>query len=307
MAVGTILLRDSGVFSFHIADGKKVREFDRSKFYERNPDVIWFAAACPDLMIYEIEIPGGVDRKNIELILGNELSYRLPLELEDVRWGYRHGPDNRFLVYVLTRKRFDSILTVISKNDFTCDFFCPLPQEKVPDEQDRIIPVSLSIPKENRPVRNRTSRILYFLLLLLSLAMFGSILWEKYGNFQREYNNLKSMTSNKGREFKQIQDEFGKLSAEKELSDQISGLGLNLDSLMPTLCELNVMLPKHMWITNYVQHSNVIDITIQSSQDEPNFFRHLSSAKTFKIVNLRKSRGGNSTVIFYAKLKGGFR
>ena len=45
--------------------------------------------------------------------------------------------------------------------------------------------------------------------------------------------------------------------------------------------------------------------TIESSKDEPNFFRHLSGAKGFKVISLRKSRGGNSTVIFYVKIKGG--
>jgi hypothetical protein len=85
----------------------------------------------------------------------------------------------------------------------------------------------------------------------------------------------------------------------------LSGPTMRLAGERVTGQEMPQQLPKHMWITNYVQHGNTIDLTIQSSQDETNFYRHLSQAKSFKIVNLRKSRGGNSTVIFYVKLQGG--
>ena len=305
MAVGTIVLDESGSLSFHIADGKLSKELEQSKFYACFPEMILLAAECPDLMIYDIEVPNGVERKNIESVLKNELSYLLPLELDDVRWGYKHNSGNHFSVYVLKKESFESILSIISQNNLVCDIFCPVLPEPLPDDLQKFVPITLTIPKENRPVRNKTSRILYFLLLLISVTMCGFIFWSKYSTFQKEYSVLKSATADKNRQFKQIQSDFGKLSTEKELLDQIKGLNLKMNSLLPLLHELNTMLPKHMWITNYVQHGNTIDLTIQSSQDEPNFYRYLSQAKSFKIVNLRKSRGGNSTVIFYAKLQGG--
>ena len=305
MAVGTIVLTESGSLSCHIADGKLFKELEQSKFYARFPEMILLAAECPDLMIYDIEVPNGVERKNIESVLKNELSYLLPLELDDVRWGYKHNSGNHFSVYVLKKESFESILTTISKNNLVCDIFCPVLPETLPDDLQKFVPITLTIPKENRPVRNKTSRILYFLLLVISVAICGFLFWGKYSTFQKEYSVLKSATADKNRQFKQIQSDFGKLSSEKELLDQIKASNLKLDSLLPILHELNSLLPKHMWITNYVQHGNTIDLTIQSSQDEPNFYRHLSQAKSFKIVNLRKSRGGNSTVIFYAKLQGG--
>ena len=305
MAVGTIVLTESGSLSFHIADGKLFKEIEQPKFYARFPEMILLAAECPDLMIYDIEVPNGVERKNIESVLKNELSYLLPLELDDVRWGYKQNSVNHFSVYVLKKERFDSILTKVSQDNLFCDVICPVLPETLPDDLRKFVPVTLTISKENRPVRNKTSRILYFLLLVISVTICGFILWGKYSTFQKEYTVLKSETADKNRQFKQIQSEFGKLSLEKELLDQVKGLNLKMDSLLPFLHELNTMLPKHMWITNYVQHGNTIDLTIQSSQDEPNFYRHLSQAKSFKIVNLRKSRGGNSTVIFYVKLQGG--
>ena len=305
MAVGTIILAESGALSFHVSDGKLCKDLERSKFYACFPEIIFLAAECSDLMIYDIEIPRCVERKNIELVLNNELSYLLPLEPDEVRWGYKHNSENHFSVYVLKKDRFDSILTIVSKDDLVCDVICPVQPGTLPDNLQKFIPVTLSVPKENRPVRNKTSRVLYFLLLAISVIIYGLVFWGKYSAFQKEYSVLRSETTAKNRQFKQIQNEFGKLSSEKELLDQLNALNLKLDSLLPLLLELNAMLPKHMWITNYVQHSNTVDLTIQSSQDEPNFYRHLSQAKSFKIVNLRKSRGGNSTVIFYVKLQGG--
>ena len=305
MAVGTIVLTESGSLSFHIADGKLSKELEQPRFYACFPEMILLAVECADLMIYDIEIPGGVERKNIELVLNNELSYLLPLNFDEVCWGYKQNSENHFSVCVLKKERFDSILTIVSQNSLFCDVICPVLPETLPDDLRKFVPVTLTIPKENRPVRNKTSRILYFLLLLISVTMCGFIFWSKYSTFQKEYTVLKSATADKNRQFKQIQSDFGKLSTEKELLDQIKGLNLKMNSLLPLLHELNTMLPKHMWITNYVQHGNTIDLTIQSSQDEPNFYRHLSQAKSFKIVNLRKSRGGNSTVIFYVKLQGG--
>lgn len=305
MAVGTITLAESGVLSFHIADGKLCKDLEQSKFYACFPDMILLAVECADLMIYDIEVPGGVERKNIELVLNNELSYLLPLNLDEVCWGYKQNSENHFSVYVLKKERFYAILAIISQNNLFCDVICPVLPETLPDDLRNFVPVALNIPKDNRPVRNKTSRILYFLLLAISVVMYGLVFWGKYSAFQKEYSVLKSETTAKNRQFKQIQNEFGKLSSEKELLEQVNALNLKLDSLLPLLQELNAMLPKHMWITNYVQHSNTVDLTIQSSQDEPNFYRHLSQAKSFKIVNLRKSRGGNSTVIFYVKLQGG--
>lgn len=305
MAVGTIILTESGTLSFYIADGKLSKELEQPSFYACFPDMILLAVECADLMIYDIEVPGGVERKNIELVLNNELSYLLPLNLDEVCWGYKQNSENHFSVCVLKKERFDSILTKVSQDNLFCDVICPVLPETLPDDWRKFVPVTLTIPKENRPVRNKTSRILYFLLLAISVVMYGLVFWGKYSAFQKEYSVLKSETTAKNRQFKQIQNEFGKLSSEKELLEQVNALNLKLDSLLPLLQELNAMLPKHMWITNYVQHSNTVDLTIQSSQDEPNFYRHLSQAKSFKIVNLRKSRGGNSTVIFYVKLQGG--
>ena len=231
MAIGTIVLTESGTLSFHIADGKLSKELEQSKFYALFPEKILLAVECLDLMIYDIEIPNSVERRNIESVLKNELSYCLPLQLDDVRWGYKHNSDNHYSIYVLRKERVDSILTTISKNNLVCDIFCPVFPEILPDDLQKFVPITLTIPEENRPVRNKTSRILYFLLLVISIAICGFIFYGKYSTFQKQYSILKFATADKNRQFKQIQSNFGKLSSEKELLDQIKTSNLKIDSL----------------------------------------------------------------------------
>ena len=304
MSIGAIIKKQSGMLSFYIVDGEVYKELEQTQFYTSLPENIYFLPESPDLMVYDIEIPTKIEYKNIELVLCNELSYLLPVELDDVRWGYKRNTDTRFSIYVLKKEHFDSCITFITNNNLTCDYLYPMSPETSPEDLCKFVPVTMTIPKEIRPVRNKAYRVFYFVLLIISAILCGSIFWNKYAIFHREYITLKTAIANKNKEFKRIQHEFGKLMSEKELLVKIRGLNLNMNSLLPILHELNAKLPKHMWITNYVQHSNIIDLTIQSSQDEPNFFRHLSLAETFKIINLRKSRSGNSTVIFYAKLQG---
>lgn len=304
MVIGIIVLKKDGTSFFYVNDGKRLKTIERSKLFANTPEAIWVVAECTELIVYKVRIPSETEQSNISQILENELLYLLPLELNDVCWGYRHNVDNEFLIYVMRKDCFTSHLDMIEKNSWCCDFFCPILPGAPLDDIHKFIPVTMTVPAKFFPIRNKTYRILYFLLLAAVLILCVCVTYGKYKVFKAECEQYKIVSSQKKQEFKQIEALLGKLRLEKNIWDHLGELNIKLSSILPILQELSVMLPRHMWITNYVQNGNVIDVTVCSSQDELNFFRLLSKAENFKIVNLRKSRGNNSTVMFYIKLLG---
>lgn len=309
MTIGIIQIDEEKQFSFQISDGKVCRDIEKSNFEKQYFDQIICIAQSDNLMIYNIILPPGIERKNIENALQNELEYLLPLDVSEIVWSFQGNGENHFSIRVLRKEKFSAILESLKQHDLRCDTVYPVSNLSDFDLTcvKTFSPVSMQIPKDIRPVRNKFSKAIYWLLVAIAIFLLAAVYVEKYNFFSKENLQLSTVITQNTKVFRSIQQDLGNLSKEKELFDKISNLKLNLQPALPLLQELSQMLPGHMWIINYVQHGEIIDITIESSKDEPNFFRHLSGAKNFKIISLRKSRGGNSTVIFYVKLKGGSR
>ena len=307
MTIGIIQIDEEKSISFCSSDGKLCRDWTKDSFIKQYFDAIICVVKCNTLMIYDLALPSGIEQKNIVNTLQHELEYLLPLDLSETVWGYQNNGENNFSISVLRKEKFTEICDLLKQSALQCDNFYP-----VHDISDfdlsafkRFSPVTMQVSKDIRPVRNKLSKVIYWLLLITATVLLITVYVEKYKVFRKENQQLSAVIAKNTKMFRATQQEFGKLSTEKELFDKIGNLKLNLQPVLPVLQELSWMLPAHMWIINYVQHGEIIDITIESSKDEPNFFRHLSGAKSFTIISLRKSRGGNSTVIFYVKLKGG--
>ena len=307
MTIGIIQIDEGKFISSRSSDGKLYRDWTKESFVKQYFDAIICVAKCNTLMIYDIALPSGIEQKNIVNTLQHELEYLLPLDLSEIVWGYQNNGENNFSIYVLRKEKITEISDLLKQSDLQCDNFYP-----VHDISDfdlaafkKFSPVTMQVSKEIRPVRNKLSKAIYWSLLIAVVFLLITVYMGKYKVFSKANQQLSAVIAQNTKMFRTTQQELGKLSTEKELFDKIGNLKLNLQPILPVLQELSQMLPAHMWIINYVQHGEVIDITIESGKDEPNFFRHLSGAKSFKVISLRKSRGGNSTVIFYVKLKGG--
>ena len=306
MTIGIIQIDEGKSISFCSSDGKLCRNRTKESFVKQYFDAVICVVTCSKLMIYDITLPSGIEQKNIANTLQHELEYLLPLDLSETVWGYQNNGENNFSILVLRKEKFTEICDLLKQSALQCDNFYP-----VHDTSDfnlatfkRFSPITMQVSRDIRPVRNKFSKVIYWLLLITAAVLLITVYVEKYKVFSKENQQLSAVIAKNTKIFRTTQQEFGKLSTEKELFDKIGNLNLNLQPVLPVLQELSLMLPTNMWIINYVQHGEFIDITIESSKDEPNFFRHLSRAKSFKIISLRKSRGGNSTLIFYVKLKG---
>lgn len=307
MIFGIIQIDEKKSISFQISDGKQSHDLAKGNFKKQYFDQVWCIAQFNDLMIYDITLPAGIEQKNIANALQHELEYLLPIDLSEIVWGYQNDNEKNFSIYVLRKEKFTGISDLLKQSDLQCDNFYPVRDISVFDWADfkKFSPVTMQVSKELRPVRNKLSKVIYWLLLTAAAFLLITVYIGKYKVFSKENQQLSAVIAKNTKIFRTTQLGLGKLYTEKELFDKIGNLKLNLQPILPVLQELSQMLPVHMWIINYVQHGEVIDITVESSKDEPNFFRHLSGAKSFKVISLRKSRGGNSTVIFYVKLKGG--
>ena len=305
MTIGIIKSEKSGEFSFSISDGKILKMIDRTFFDCQYFESIYLVSDVAGTMVYDITVPTGLESRNIESVLLGELEYRLPVDIENVVWGYLKISAIEFKILAMRKDKFEHILSATSKQGITCDFVYPASLLSKDGGFGKFIPVTMNVPKELKPVRHRASRMLYALLILFVFLVCGFIFFEKHQNFQAQFSRLRPVTNQLNNELKQAQSRFGKLSTEKELLEQITAQRLNLSPILPDLLELTKKLPDYMWVTNYLQNGEMLDITIEAGKDEPNFYRLLADSKRFKIVNLRKSRGANETVIFYLKLKGG--
>lgn len=305
MAIGIVQVSAEGELTFAVFDGRGLRTLDRVRFAALYLDGIYFLPPSDHSLCYEVETPPGVERRNLKTILQEELRYRLPIELDEVVWGYREAARHKFILYVLKRGDFEDFLRTLREHGVCCDFICPQPTPAAAGELAKFTPVTMEIPKELRPARNRVPRLLYFLLLFLVLVVCIWIFNGKYQSFQTESRKLQELSRQYRQEQKRLQAEAGRLAADKDLYERIQGMKLNLVSTFPVFQELTTRLPEYMWVSNFVWNGDFLDITIESSRDEPNFYRLLAGAKPFEIVNLRKSRGARSAVVFYVKLKGG--
>ena len=58
-----------------------------------------------------------------------------------------------------------------------------------------------------------------------------------------------------------------------------------------------------MWITDYMQKNEQIDLTVNSSKDDASLYQLLNEAAHFQLINLRKARLGTERIVFYLKLR----
>ena len=306
MTTGIIQIDDKKSIAFRIFDGKRYRNSECKAFANQYFDVICCIAQFNDLVVYHMTLPQGIERKNIISALLHELEYVLPINFAEIVWGYHADGGNKFSVYVLRKEKFTDIIDLLKKQRLQCDILYPVQNltSSVTMDFNNFVSVSMNVPKNNRPARNKLLKTFYWLFLIASIVLLIKIQIDKFQVFCQENRKISSIIDQHTRIYRTVQQEFSKLSAEKKLLKKMNELKFNLQSVFPLMQELSRMLPSHMWITNYAQHGDIIDLTIESSKDEPNFFRHLSGAKNFQIISLRKSRGGNSTIIFYVKLKG---
>lgn len=266
------------------------------------PDFLCFLTHSPQTVVYDISLPASLKRSAEREVLFGELAARLPVPAESVCWFYRACGGGKFRVCAVHREEMGRLLEFARSHSLKFDLAIPAALAETPEEILQVVPGEAP-PEEFRPVRCRGLKNLSLALFALTIVLLGVVISLRYQDFARERDRLAGIRSAWEKELREERRRFGELSADQELLQELRTAKIDAPFVLPVLGRLTSGLPKTMWVTNYSQNYDSVDLTLSASKDEPNLYRLIGENETYAIMNLRKSRGYNDTVSFFVKLR----
>ncbi|MPM36885.1 hypothetical protein SDC9_83489 [bioreactor metagenome] len=288
----------------HRSSGRgSVRVFTPATEAAGEPDAVYLLAETGRTVCYEITLPAKTGRRATEEILYNELSERLPVEPESVRWFYRPDGGNRFQVCAVQHSEIDRVLAVAAQHALKFDRLVPAALAKTPEELLRVVAPE-PLPEEFRPVRFRRWKVAYALLLLLLLSLLIPMFAGKYRAFSVEHRKLTAVRESLSSALRKERSEYGRLSADRELLEEIRNARIGWDGIAPALGVLTKRLPPSMWVSGLAANDRMVDLTVSAAEDDANFYKTIGDSDYYSIVSLRKSREADRRTLFMVKLRG---
>lgn len=267
------------------------------------PELIYAISTTERTVVYEVELPTPLRGRNLEIALWGMLLQILPVSSNEIVWLYRHLDYRRYKLCAIHRDEFARIINWIESKSIPIDIFIPGQLIDNLSQCPDCVPVTSKIHEAKRPARYKKTKVFYATLFLLSLTLIIIVsgrqlkIYQTYISAQNEFDRALRM------EIKKQQEIFKQLSAEQALLGKIQEAKPGGHSLGPLLAELTQKLPAYMWITNFSQKNDQVDITVNSAKDDPALYKTLNESRTFQLINLRKSRTGTDRVVFYLKLR----
>lgn len=253
-------------------------------------------------VVYDISLPASLKRSMEREVLFEELTVRLPVPRESVCWFYRACGDGKFRVCAVHREEMARLLEFARLHSLKFDLVIPAALAETPETILQVVPGE-TLPEDFRPIRCRGLKNLCLGLFALTVVLLGVVISVRYQDFARERDRLAGIRAIWEKELREERRQFGELSADQELLQELRTAKLDTPFVLPVLRRLTSGLPKTMWVTNYSQNYDSADLTLSASKDEPNLYRLIGENETYAIMNLRKSRGYNNTVSFFVKLR----
>ena len=266
------------------------------------PDFLCFLTHSPKTVVYDISLPASLKRSVEREVLFGELAARLPVPAESVCWFYRNCGNGLYHVCAVHREEIVRQLEFAASRSLKFDALIPAALADTPETILQVIPGE-ALPGKYRPVRCRGLKNLSLALFALTIVLLGVVISLRYQDFARERDRLAGIRSAWEKELREERRRFGELSADQELLQELRTAKIDAPFVLPVLGRLTSGLPKTMWVTNYSQNYDSVDLTLSASKDEPNLYRLIGENETYAIMNLRKSRGYNDTVSFFVKLR----
>lgn len=266
-------------------------------------DLACLVAHTGKTVCYEIALPAKAGRKATEEILHNELAERLPVDPESVGWFYRNDGNNRFVVCAVHDSEIGRVLRTAAERSLKFDRMVPAALAETPEELLRCVSPE-PLPGEFRPARLRGWKAAYLILLLLSVAVLIPLPAGKYRAFAAERRNLAEVRESLAAELRKQRAEFGKLSADRELLEELRNARIGWNGVASALGVLTKRLPDSMWITAFAANDRAADLTISSAEDDANLYKTIGDCDFYSIVSLRKNLGADQRTVFTVKLRG---
>jgi len=280
-------------------------------------------------VFFDVSFPASISGSQLNSAIRGEVENFIPCPIQTVYWGYRMISDDgrKFRVFAAERDEADRLYPEIRKRHLYCDYFIPvqllsdapadfLRSGENPDEkQNNPLEVILNylsadpglknvyldnipVPQDLRPQRFRHLRILCNISILVSCVLILSLLGTRYQMYSREISELRAKNAELRQMTASAEEVRGKLQRDVELQDKISQISYFGQNILPVLRDLNARLPNNMYITGYAQKSDVAEVTILSTTDDPNLTRSLMESSLYK-ADLRKTVSPDSQETVY--------
>ena len=286
-------------------------------------DFIYLTAYSARTVIHDVVLPAPLGGRMLGSTLAFGLERILPVDIAEVSWGFlKTDKDNRhFRIFAILRSELNRILSNVIEQQLCCDAFVPAQiftmgqaPELSPADNLLIYLVrdhgaknlqldSASIPRNIRPERYRWLKKIYRALILLSLLAILFLLLARVGRHVDIYAKIRTGEESAAEKMQQAQLEQGRLLSMQELALKVQSANYGRCNIRPILADLAARLPDYMWISDYKQNLDQIDITIISAQDENNMVRILESP-LYTFVNMSKAvNPGNQSAVIIVKLR----
>jgi len=281
--------------------------------------VIYLVAELPHTAVFDIEIPAPLTGVTLENALRFELEQLIPLPLEQVSWNFRRLSSgiHQFRICATRRDEIDAILEKLAAAGLCCDYVLPsqlLLKPSVTSSAETVSPSELLlgylpgdptgkklhlrgdlVPPRLRPPRNRRGRLLYQILTGCAVLLLFLLLVVRFRQFSSEYRMLQEEHAVLEQKLQETENFSKQLVQMNELAQRIKDAKIGTASVLPILADLNERLPEYMYLANYQQNADQIDLVIVSTHDDPNLPRILLGSKLYQ-SDLRKTVQPDSQV-----------
>lgn len=156
---------------------------------------------------------------------------------------------------------------------------------------DSVIPCSGMIPDDIRPVRYRSLRRLTLALAVLTMIFAAILLVDRGKHSYVYYQKIEQENDVLRKQLRSLQAENFRLAEKEKLLNEYRDLKAGYPELENLLLEITRKIPSYMWVKSFRLSGNSVEMMVESSKDDINFYNTMKSGALYELKNLRKNKG----------------
>lgn len=156
---------------------------------------------------------------------------------------------------------------------------------------DSIIPCSGMVPDDIRPVRYRSLRRLTLALAILTMIFAAALLVERGKHSYVHYQKIEQENDALRKQLRGLQAENFRLTAKEKMLNEYRDLKAGYAELENLLLEITQKIPSYMWVKSFRLSGNSVEMMVESSKDDINFYNTMKRGALYELKNLRKNKG----------------
>lgn len=155
---------------------------------------------------------------------------------------------------------------------------------------DLIVTSENMVPKNIQPERFRFLRRINLVLMFFAVLFASVVLIERSNRSYAHYEIIERENSDLRNELKELQTKNFFLAGEEKLLKEYQDTKAGYIGLEDVILEITQKIPSHMWIKALRFNNNTLELTIESSKDDINFYNTMKNGKLYELKNLKKNK-----------------